>query len=104
MIIIATGVIIVFVISGFQARILFAPSITEDAKVTIKNEEGIYIVEGSDSVPRSISDCPYNTGDRLSIIGCLECILARLRYTTERSYHVLRSDDISLQRRDSKED
>jgi len=38
-IIIAAEVIIVFAISGFQARNLFAPSITEDAQVSIKNEQ-----------------------------------------------------------------
>jgi hypothetical protein len=67
LIIIAAGVIIVFAISGFQARNLFAPSITEDTKVSIKNEDGTCIVEGSDSVPRTIPNCPYNTGDTISI-------------------------------------
>lgn len=67
-IIIAAGVIIVFAISGFQARNLFAPSITEDAQVVIKNEQdGTCIVEGSDRVPRTISNCLYNTGDTISI-------------------------------------
>jgi hypothetical protein len=67
-IIIAAGVIIVFAISGFQARNLFAPSITEDAQVVIKNEQdSTCIVEGSDRVPRTISNCPYNTGDTISI-------------------------------------
>jgi len=66
-IIIAAGVIIVFAISGFQARNLFAPNITEDAKVLLKNQDGSCIVEGSDSVPRTISDCAYNVGDSLSI-------------------------------------
>jgi hypothetical protein len=68
LIIIAAGVIIVFAISGFQARDLFAPSITEDAQVVIKNQEdGTCVVEGSDRVPRTISNCPYNTGDTISI-------------------------------------
>ncbi len=67
-IIIVAGVIIVFAISGFQARNLFAPSITEDAQVVIKNEQdGTCIVEGSDRVPRTISNCPYNRGDTVSI-------------------------------------
>jgi hypothetical protein len=67
-IIIAAGVIIVFALSGFQARNLFAPSITEDAQVIIKNQQdGACIVEGSDRVPRTISNCPYNTGDTVSI-------------------------------------
>jgi hypothetical protein len=67
-IIIAAGVIIVFAISGFQARNLFAPSVTEDAQVVIKNDEdGTCVVEGSDRVPRTISNCPYNKGDIVSI-------------------------------------
>ena len=66
-IIIAAGVIIVFAISGFQVRNLFAPSITEDVKVLLKNQDGTCVVEGSDSVPRTISGCAYNVGDSLSI-------------------------------------
>jgi hypothetical protein len=67
-IMIAAGVLIVFAISGFQARNLFAPSITEDAQVSIKIEQdGSCIVEGSDRVPRTISNCPYNVGDTVSI-------------------------------------
>ena len=67
-ILIAAGVIIVFAISGFQARNLFAPGVTEDAQVVIKNQEqGTCVVEGSDRVPRTISNCPYNTGDTVSI-------------------------------------
>jgi hypothetical protein len=33
---ITVGVIVVFAISGFQARSLFAPSVTEEAVVSIK--------------------------------------------------------------------
>jgi hypothetical protein len=66
-IMIAAGVIIVFALSGFQARSLFAPSITEDAQVSIKNQDGTCVVEGSDRVPRTISNCPYNTEDTISI-------------------------------------
>jgi hypothetical protein len=66
-IIVAAGVIIVFAISGFQARNLFAPSITEEVRVLLKNQDGTCVVEGSDNVPRTISDCQYNVGDALSI-------------------------------------
>jgi len=66
-IIIAAGVLIVFAISGFQARNLFAPSITEDVQVSIKNQDGTCIVEGSDRIPRTIPNCPYNQGDTVSI-------------------------------------
>jgi hypothetical protein len=67
-ILIAAGVLIVFAISGFQARILFAPSVTEDAQVSIENEQdGSCIVEGSDRPPIIILDYPYNVGDKVSI-------------------------------------
>lgn len=66
-IIIAAGVIAVFALSGFQARNLFAPSVTEDATVLVKNSDGTCVIEGSDRVPRTISNCPYNEGDTVSI-------------------------------------
>src|ERR671916_2560210 len=67
-IIIAAGVLIVFALSGFQARNLFAPSVTEDTQVSIENEQdGSCIVEGSDRAPITISNCPYNVGDKVSI-------------------------------------
>jgi hypothetical protein len=66
LIIIAAGVIIVFALSGFQARNLFAPGITEEATVGIKQGTNC-VVEGSDNVPRTISNCPYNIGDTVSI-------------------------------------
>lgn len=67
-IIIAADVIIVFAILGFQARNLFAPSITKNAHISIKNPvDGTCVVEGSDRVPRTISNYPYNTGDTVSI-------------------------------------
>jgi hypothetical protein len=65
-IIIAAGVVIVFAISGFQVRNLFAPGITEEAKVVIKQDSKC-VVEGSDDVPREISNCPYNEGDTVLI-------------------------------------
>ena len=65
-IVIAAGVIVVFAISGFQARNLFAPSVTEESTVKIKNGS-LCVVEGSDRVPREIANCPYNEGDVISI-------------------------------------
>ena len=65
-ILIAAGVIVVFAISGFQARNLFAPSVTEESNVKIK-QGGTCVVEGSDRVPREIANCPYNEGDVVSI-------------------------------------
>jgi hypothetical protein len=66
-IIIAAGIVAVFAISGFQARNLFAPSVTEEVTVTTKNQAGTCIVEGFDRVPREIPNCPYNEGDTISI-------------------------------------
>lgn len=65
-IIVVAGVLVVFAISGFQARSLFAPSVTEEAEVSIK-QGTICIVEGSDRVPREIHGCPYNEGDTVLI-------------------------------------
>jgi hypothetical protein len=67
-ILIIAGVIIVFAISGFQARdVIFAPNITEEAQVLIKDEQGTCTVQAADDVPRTISDCSYDVGDTISI-------------------------------------
>jgi hypothetical protein len=51
-----------------KGDVLFAPSITEEVSVVIKNDEdSTCVVEGSDRVPRTISNCPYNSGDTVSI-------------------------------------
>jgi hypothetical protein len=66
-ILIAAGVAIVFVLSGFQVRdVLFAPNITEETQVIIK-EQGTCTVQAEDDVPRTIGDCPYDVGDTISI-------------------------------------
>jgi hypothetical protein len=65
-ILIGAGVVIVFAISGFQARNIFAPSVTEEAKVTIKVGEKC-VAEASDGVPREIHNCQNNQGDTLLI-------------------------------------
>jgi hypothetical protein len=63
---IAGGLVAVFFISGFQARNLFAPSITEEVQVLIK-QGNVCVLEASDRVPRTISDCQYSVGDNVSI-------------------------------------
>ena len=66
-ILIAAGVGIVFIISGFQARdVLFAPNITEETQVIIK-EGSTCTIQAEDDVPRTIDDCTYEVGDTLSI-------------------------------------
>ena len=67
-ILIIAGVIIVFAISGFQARdVLFAPNITEETEVIIKDQQGTCTVQAEDDVPRTISNCAYDVGDIISI-------------------------------------
>ena len=67
-ILIVAGVAIVFLISGFQVRdVLFAPNITEETRVIIRGEQGTCTVQAEDDVPRTISDCPYEVGDTISI-------------------------------------
>lgn len=66
-ILIAAGVVIVFAISGFQVRdVFFAPNITEETQVIIK-EGTTCTVQAEDDVPRTISDCTYDVGDTISI-------------------------------------
>ena len=67
-ILIVAGAAIVFAISGFQARdVFFAPNITEESEVIIKDEQGACIVQAEDDVPRTISNCAYDVGDIISI-------------------------------------
>jgi hypothetical protein len=49
---IAGGVLIVFIISGFQIFTVMAPAITEETPVILK-QNGVCIVEASDDVPRT---------------------------------------------------
>ncbi|HEX6280966.1 MAG TPA: hypothetical protein VFZ67_01930 [Nitrososphaera sp.] len=66
-IMIAGGIGIVFLISGFQAQdVIFAPNITEETEVIIK-EQGTCTVQAEDDVPRTIENCPYDVGDTISI-------------------------------------
>ena len=66
-ILIAAGVGLVFLISGFQARdVLFAPNITEETQVIIR-EGTTCTIQAEDDVPRTISNCPYDVGDKISI-------------------------------------
>ena len=67
-ILIAAGVLIVFALSGFQARdVFFAPNITEETQVIIKDDQGTCTIQAEDDVPRTISECPYHVGDTISI-------------------------------------
>jgi hypothetical protein len=67
-ILIAAGVLIVFALSGFQARdVFFAPNITEETQVIIKDDQGTCTIQAEDDVPRTISECRYDVGDTISI-------------------------------------
>jgi hypothetical protein len=63
---IIAGVILVFAIMGSSATNLFSENITEEAEVTIKQDENC-IVEASDEVPRTVANCPYNINDTIVI-------------------------------------
>ena len=76
-IMIAAGIAIVFLLSGFQILdVIFAPNITEETEVIIK-EQGVCTVQAKDDVPRTIENCPYNIGDTISIT-----------YKRERATHI----------------
>jgi hypothetical protein len=63
---IIADVVLVIAIRGSSATNLFSENITEEAKVTIKQDENC-IVEASDEVPRTITNCPYNVNDTILI-------------------------------------
>jgi hypothetical protein len=64
---IGAGIVIVFFISGFQILNVLSPSITEEVVVIIK-QNNVCIVEASDNVPRQIQECPYDKGQRITIV------------------------------------
>lgn len=64
---IGAGIVIVFFISGFQIFDVLSPGISEQVVVTIK-QNNVCIVEASDNVPRQIQDCPYDEGQRITIV------------------------------------
>ena len=72
------GIIVILVITGgfFAVQAMFGfpikdiiirKEITEEAKIVLKDNQGTCIVEASDQEPRTISNCPYNIGDKLII-------------------------------------
>jgi hypothetical protein len=63
---VAGGILIVFLISGFQIFTVLAPGITEEVPVILK-QNGVCIVEASDDVPRQINNCPYEKGEQIII-------------------------------------
>ena len=66
-VLIAAGIVIVFFLSGFQIFSVFSPGTSEEVVVSIK-QDNVCIVEASDNVPRQIQDCPYNEGQRITIV------------------------------------
>ena len=66
-VLVAAGIIIVFFISGFQIFTVFSPGTSEEVTVSMK-QNGVCIVEASDNVPRQIQDCPYEDGQRITIV------------------------------------
>lgn len=66
-VLVAAGIVIVFFISGFQIFTVFSPGTSEEVTVSMK-QNGLCIVEASDNVPRQIQDCPYEEGQRITIV------------------------------------
>lgn len=66
-VLVAAGIVIVFFISGFQIFTVFSPGTSEEVTVSMK-QNGVCIVEASDNVPRQIQDCPYEEGQRITIV------------------------------------
>lgn len=62
---IIAGIAIVFAILGTSATSIFVSSTTEDGVVEIKQADEC-VVRASD-IPRKISNCPYDQGQKISI-------------------------------------
>jgi len=52
---------------GFPLKDIFRKEVTDDAKVIIKDDSRLCIVEASDHQPRSIPNCPYKVGDTVIV-------------------------------------
>jgi hypothetical protein len=66
-VLIAAGIVIVFFLSGFQIFSVLSPGTSEEVVVSIK-QNNLCIVEASDNVPRQIQECPYDEGQRITIV------------------------------------
>ena len=60
------AVAIILALLGSSLKGLFSGSITDDAIVKIK-EGNNCVVEGTDRIPRVITDCSYNVNDTVLI-------------------------------------
>lgn len=63
---VVAGVVFVFVLMGGSLRQLFSNTIEENVTVQILQGDTC-IVEGSDKIPRTIENCPYEKGDNITI-------------------------------------
>jgi hypothetical protein len=58
---------VIQMVQGFPlAELLFRQTVTEEVKVSIKQED-VCVVEPADGQPKSIQGCPYNLGDTLVV-------------------------------------
>jgi hypothetical protein len=58
---------VIQMIQGFPlAELLFRQTVTEDVKVSIKQED-VCVVEPADGQPKSIQGCVYEIGDTLTV-------------------------------------
>ena len=60
------GVVVVFLLMGGSLQQLLSSSIQENVSVKIE-QDNTCIVEGSDGIPRSIENCPFDVGDNVTI-------------------------------------
>jgi hypothetical protein len=58
---------VIQMVQGFPlAEILFRQTVTEEVRVSIKQED-VCVVDPTDGQPKSIQGCPYNVGDTLVV-------------------------------------
>lgn len=67
LIFVIAGVVFVFVLMGGSLSQLFSNSIEENVTIQILQGDTC-IVEGSDKIPRTIENCPYQLGDNVTIV------------------------------------
>jgi di/tricarboxylate transporter len=47
--------------------VIFPQSVSEEVEILMKNEDGACVVEPSDRIPRTISNCQYDEGDTIMV-------------------------------------
>ena len=66
LIFIITGIVIILALLGSSVKNLFSGSVTKHVTVILKKGNEC-VVEPSDGIPRTISNCNFAVGDNLSV-------------------------------------